>query len=180
MTTRVLGPLLLLGLWMALWGRPSWATFLGGLLVVGLVAAWLWPQRRPGSGYRVHPVALARLVVVFGVQLVRGSLAMAAAVFAPTPTRLATHVVRCRLTVDRPLVTTLVADLVSLVPGSVTIGTLAGPARLEVHVMGTGTPAEARAEVARLEARVLAAFEPLGSPADDGPGGDDTDQGGRP
>lgn len=162
--SRLLGPLLLLGLWLALWGEVSWANLASGILVIGAVAAIRSGEART-PGYRVHPVGLARLLGAFVVDLTRGSFRVARAVVAPTEARLADALVDVRLGTDRSLIVNLVADLVSLVPGSLTVDASTRPGegtRLRVHVMGPGhEEAEVRAAVARLEALALGALEPI-------------------
>jgi len=165
-STRLLGPLLLLVLWVALQGNITWANLASGVVVVGLVVLWGRRTGRRSPGYRFHPIAALRLLGVFLTQLVRGSFRLATAVLAPTDARMATVVVQVPLEVDRPFIATLLADLISLLPGSVTIGAHGRPARLEVHVMGSDSEAGARADVRRLESLVLATFEPVGAQDD--------------
>ena len=161
MTTRILGPLLLLAFWLALWGEVSWANVISGVVVTGAISAWVIGSEHR-SGYRVHPLGVLRLLGGLRVDLTRGSFRVAAAVLWPSEARLHAEIVEVELASDRPFTTTVVADMLSLVPGSLAIDTLGGPPHLEVHVMGHGSAEEVRSEVARIEALVLAAFEPIG------------------
>ncbi len=160
---RSLQAALLLGLWFALWGQLSWANLLSGVVVVPLTLALLRP---PVRSHRVRPVALARFAVTFLGLLVRSSWTVAVAVLQPTPERLRTGVVTCPLTQPDPLVATVVADAITLTPGTLTLDVRADPPAVEVHVLGLGDPDEVRADVAELERLVLRALEPVGGPTE--------------
>jgi multicomponent Na+:H+ antiporter subunit E len=160
---RSLQAALLLGLWFALWGQLSWANLLSGVVVVPLTLALLRP---PVRSHRVRPVALARFAVTFLGLLVRSSWTVAVAVLRPTPGRLRTGVVTCPLTQPDPLVATVVADAITLTPGTLTLDVRADPPAVEVHVLGLGDPDEVRAGVAELERLVLRALEPVGGPTE--------------
>lgn len=160
MSTRILGPVLLLALWFASWGDISWANLASGLVVVGIV---LFMIRTPANrdGFKVHLIPLLRLVFTLAFELVAGSTRVALAVVAPTERRLRSSVVDVRLEVDRPFTVTVVADLLSLVPGSLAIDTEGGPPHITVHVMGESSIETVEEDVARLERLTVAAFEPL-------------------
>jgi multicomponent Na+:H+ antiporter subunit E len=160
MTTRLLGPLVLLVLWVALWGELSWANLASGAVVLGIVA---WGYRRPPDSrrYRVHVLGFVRLLAVLAVDLARGSFRVAAAVLLPDERRLRDGTVSVELTTDGRFTTTVVADMLSLVPGTLALDTLGGPPRLEVHVLGLRDEQQVRDGVARIEMLVLAAFEPM-------------------
>ena len=152
MTTRILGPppvarLLARGLW----GEVSWANVISGVVVTGAISAWVIGSEHR-SGYRVHPLGVLRLLGVLLVDLTLGSFRVAAAVLWPSEARLHAEIVEVELASDRPFTTTVVADMLSLVPGSLALDTLGGPPHLEVHVMGHGSVEEVRSEVARIEA----------------------------
>ena len=59
-------------------------------------------------------------------------------------------------------VATVVADAISLTPGTLTLDVRARPPMLDVHVMGPMRPDEVEADLRSLEALVLAALEPVG------------------
>lgn len=148
---------LLLALWLALWGEVSVANLLSGAIVVPL-ALRVVPEQRD---HRVHPVATIRLGLVFLGRLVTSSLVVARAVVAPTPDRLATRVVRFELRTSSALVATVLADAISLTPGTLTLDVVGEASALDVHVMGTMTPDEVESDLRGLEALVLAALEPV-------------------
>lgn len=155
----------LMAVWCTLWGEVSGANLLTGVAVVSLTLAWC---PRPDRRHRVHPLAAARFGATFLWLLVTSSVSIAVAVLRPTTERLRAGVVVCPLASDDPLVATVVADSVTLTPGTLTLDVRADPPALEVHVLGLGDPDDVRADVRRLEQLVLGAFTPI----EPGPPGD--------
>jgi multicomponent Na+:H+ antiporter subunit E len=156
--TRVLAAAGLLAVWLLLWGEATVANLASGLVVVGLVVAADARLRRAPQ-HRIHPLRVAVLAGDLAVRLVVASGAVVVTVLRPTPARLRSGVVRVPLRSRSELVTTLVADLISLTPGTLTLDARDGA--LFVHVLGLGDADEVRADVAAIERRVLAAFTPI-------------------
>lgn len=161
---RLLPPLLVFVVWIALWGELSWANAISGVVVVALIG---WLIRPVPRAHVVDPLGLVKLLAVFTGRLVTSSVAVVLTVLAPTPARLRSGVVTVRLRQSSPLVATIVADAISLTPGTLTLD--AQPEGdvmvLEVHVLGLGEAAAVRDDIARLEATVLGAVRPReGSP----------------
>jgi multicomponent Na+:H+ antiporter subunit E len=159
---RLLGPALLLVVWIMLQAELSVANVVGGIIVVGLVVAVDRRLRSPRL-HRLHPVGVALLVVDLVKRLVTSSVVVVRTVIRPTDERLASGVVSVPLRTDSDLVATVVADLITLTPGTLTLDARTDPddgPRLLVHVLGLADPQEVRDEVAALEARVLRAIEP--------------------
>ncbi|MCZ7627831.1 MAG: Na+/H+ antiporter subunit E [Microthrixaceae bacterium] len=104
-------------------------------------------------------------MAVFMVRLVTSSAAVVATVLAPTPARLRSGVVAVRLSQDSALVATIVADAISLTPGTLTLEArrVGSSIMLFIHVLGLGDPDEIRADVEGLEELVLRAVTPWGS-----------------
>ncbi len=157
MSTRILGPLLLLALWFASWGDISWANLFSGLLVVGVISALSRRSFRGGS-YRIHFIPLFRLLATLLIELVIGSVRVALAVLAPTERNTRSFFVDVELQVDEPLQVTVVADLLSLVPGSLAVDVEGGPPRIRVHAMGQDSPERVTRDVRRLERMTISAI----------------------
>ncbi|MFM7537749.1 MAG: Na+/H+ antiporter subunit E [Acidimicrobiales bacterium] len=158
MMRRLLLGAALLVTWLLLWGEVSVANLLSGLVASAAVVV-LVPGLGVPAGHRVRPVGLVCLVGLFVVALARSTYQVVLAVVHPTPERLRAGVVRVRLRSRSPLVGTIVADLVTLTPGTLSLSLDNGV--LFVHVLGLGDPEAARADVLRFEQAVLAAIEPL-------------------
>jgi multicomponent Na+:H+ antiporter subunit E len=147
-------------LWLLLVGEVTVGNVLGGLAVAAGIEL-LVPLRLPRTRHRVHPGALASLTAFVGWSLVTSSWTVLVATLAPTPERLRAGIVRVELPgTSSEWVTTLVANAISLTPGTMTLDATMGPPVLQVHVLGLGDLDEFRAEVLDLHRRVDAAFTP--------------------
>lgn len=144
--------------WLLLYGEPTVANIVTGA-AVALAVVTAFPLEPASRTHRVHPVAAVRFAGYFAWLVVLSNLRMVATVIRPRPARLRAGIVRVELVPTTPLVTTLVANAVSLTPGSLTI-TADDHGVLHVHILGLATPDAVRAETAALHRRVLAAFEP--------------------
>jgi multicomponent Na+:H+ antiporter subunit E len=152
----------LVAVWLLLMGEVTLGNVLGGVVVAAVVVG-LVPLARPSTGHVLHPLALARLTVFVAWSLVTSSWAVLVTTLAPTPERLRAGIVR----VDLPpssseWVTTVVANAITLTPGTMTLTATMGPPMLQVHVLGLGDIDEFRDEILDLHRRVDAAFTPRG------------------
>jgi multicomponent Na+:H+ antiporter subunit E len=157
--SRLLGPCLLLVVWIALWGELSWGNVISGLIVIPIVTAI---SVRLPRRHRVHPLGVATFAVRFLTMLIDSSIVVARTSLRPTPERLRTGVVAVRLQHPTSLVATVVADAITLTPGTLTLDISADSSTLYVHVLGIGDPEDVRADVADLERLVVGAIEPVG------------------
>ena len=123
--------------WVLLWGSPSPANVLGGAAVATalLVLLPLPPVPSPGI---VRPVALLRFVGFFAVDLVRSSVQVAALVLRPRRRwRQAVVAIPARGASDQLL--TLLANAISLTPGTLTLEVDRPRSTLYVHVIDVGS-----------------------------------------
>ncbi len=161
MTARPLGaaahslPLVLwlTAVWVGLWGSVSVANVLGGLVVAAVVVLLLPLPPVPGRPL-VRPVWLLRFVGHFAVDLVRSSWQVARLVLRPRlDLRQAVLAVPVSGASDGLL--TLLADAISLTPGTLTLEVDRPRATLYVHVLdvgpGTGEIAAVRRAMTDLE-----------------------------
>ena len=152
--------------WLALWGEVSVVNVASGVLVVAALALLFRPDPR---GHTLHPLALVRLLAVFVWRLVSSSVTVVVAVLAPTPARLRSGVVGVALSHPSTLVATIVADAISLTPGTLTLearyaddgSSESVPPVLYIHVLGLSDPAAIRDDVRRLERLVVSAITPI-------------------
>ena len=157
---RIVGGVGIVVLWVLLFGEVTAANLAGGVAVAVAVMV-LFPRRQAPVVHRLSPWGCVVLLADLAVQLVRSSCQVAWTVIRPTPTRTQTQVVRVSLSTDSELVGTMVADLITLTPGTLTLDVRHEPERLVVHALGDDTPADIRASVHALEERVLRAVEPV-------------------
>lgn len=148
--------------WVLLWGTPSAANILGGIVVAGLVTTIVPVSRQAGA--RVDVMATIRLALWFVPALVAATAKVAWQVVTPRP-RLHQQTVTVGLQSESPLVCTVVANLISLTPGTLTVEVRpdgqpedSANRALLVHHLQAGDEASVRAECARIERLVVAAF----------------------
>lgn len=150
----------LLAVWLLLWEDASAANVVSGLAVIG-VLAFLFPREGPKGSHRVRPLAALRFGAHFLAKLVEASAAVAWEVVTPRQ-RIREGIVAVPLRSRSRGITTLVANAVSLTPGTLSLHVdedeEAGERTLYVHVLHLRAPDEVRADVARFEALAVRAF----------------------
>lgn len=149
--------------WVGLWGSPTPANVLGGL-VVGAAVVVLLPLAEVPSQGQVRPLALLRFLAFFVFDLVRASTKVAGQVLRPRlQLRQAVVAVPVRGASDRLL--TLLANAISLTPGTLTLEVDRPRSTLYVHVLDVGGGPDAveqvRASILRVERLAILA---VGSP----------------
>jgi multicomponent Na+:H+ antiporter subunit E len=162
MIRRRLRPLPVLAgtaVWVLLWGNVSVANVVAGLAVSASIAL-VFPLPRLDTGVRWHPWRFVVLVVRLLVDLVLASIDVAWRTVKPGP--LARNSLVCvDLRSRNELFQTLTADLVTLIPGSVSLELDPSTGRLLLHVLGAETEADCdavRRSVLAQEERVLRAL----------------------
>lgn len=172
---RTLQPVAVLWLavvWVALWGDLSVTNVVGGLVVAVLVCL-VFPLPRLGMQLRVRPVRLAWLVLRF-----LGDVVVASAQVTWTTLQLRRQprnaVIEVDLRTDSDFVLTVVAEMTSLVPGSLVVEARRSTHTLFLHVLDARDQAgvdRMRRQVLALERRVVLAFgartDHLQPPADE-------------
>lgn len=139
--------------WVGLWGSVSAANVLGGL-ALSTVLLRLLPMAPLPATTRASPLGVLRFTAVFLVALVQSSLQVVALVLRPrVGPRQAVIAVPVHGGDDRLL--TLVANAISLTPGTLTLEVDRERQVLHVHVLDVGEGAEGlaavRAGIERLE-----------------------------
>lgn len=138
-----------------------------GALVLGTLLGWLipfatsrfWPER-----IRIRrPAVLARFLGVFAVDIVRGSFHVAWLILKG-PARLRPAFVEVPLALTTDLAISLLANTISLTPGTVSARLSADKRTLVVHTLDTGDAAALVAEIKqRYEAPLKQVFEEGGT-----------------
>ncbi len=165
MTTPVRLPALIIWLtlvWAFLWGDFGLASLAAGV-AVALFVVWIG---RPADvrGMQLaafHPLAALVFVGYFAVQLVKSNLQVAWIVISPRP-HARTAIVAVAMHVASDGIVTVVANAVTLTPGTLTVDVHAGddgtPPVIYVHVLAFDDVETVRADVLRLERLVVRAF----------------------
>jgi multicomponent Na+:H+ antiporter subunit E len=136
--------------WFLLWGTWSWANLISGV-AVALAVMLLLPLPPVVGGMRVRPLPLLAFVVSFLTDLVVSGASVAWRALRPAGVS-SGALVRVQLRVDSDLLLTMVAEAVSLVPGSLVLDLDRERRRLAVHLLH----ADDLADVDRQKAAVLA------------------------
>jgi multicomponent Na+:H+ antiporter subunit E len=156
MMRRVLIVAGLAGVWMALWESLTIPTALAGVLV-GTVVVRLVPPTPEGQTPAFHPLAVVRLVGYFAWKLAVATAIVAWEVITPR-NRINEGIVEVPVRGVSDGITTLVSQMVSLTPGTLTLEVKRDPVRLYVHVLHLRSVEETRRDVIRLEELAVAAF----------------------
>lgn len=145
-------------LWLLLVNRLS-----AGHVVLGALLGWLipfatapfWPEH-----IRIrHPLALMRYLGIFVIDIVRGSVLVAWLILRG-PVRLRPAFVQVPLVLRTDLAISLLANTISLTPGTVSAHLAADKRTLIVHTIDTGDAAALVAEIKqRYEAPLKKIFE---------------------
>jgi multicomponent Na+:H+ antiporter subunit E len=146
--------------WVALWGDLSVANVVSGLLL-GVAVCLVFPLPPVRMSLQVRPWWLAYLLIRFAADVVVASIQVSRVILAPGSLR--NSVVEVDLRSSSDFVLTLVAEMTSLVPGSVVVEARRSSYTLFLHVLDTPdrTAAERMREATlELERRVVRAFVP--------------------
>lgn len=149
--------------WCALWSDLSVANVLWGALV-GVVTQTLVPLHPRQSRIRVRPIGVVVYVLYSMWALVKSSAVVAWEVVTPV-NHINQGIVAVPLRVESVAVATLIANTVSLTPGTLTLEIGRDPLTLYVHIMHLKSIEDVRAEIAVLEDYAIRAFPALESDA---------------
>jgi len=143
--------------WMAVTGDWSAAAAVFALVLGWLLLRFVRPLG--GAGFRrVRLVRLPGFVLFFLKELVIANLKVAAAVLFPEG-RLRPAIVAVPLALDRDAEIALLANLVTLTPGTLSLDVSPDRRTLFVHAMATSSPDDLRREIQQgFERRILEVF----------------------
>jgi multicomponent Na+:H+ antiporter subunit E len=154
-------------IWLTLVWAMLWGDFGAGSLLAGAAIALfvVWVGRPTDTHVTqltsFHPLSALVFVVYFAVQLVTSNLQVAWAVVRPRP-ELCRAIVAVPMHVDSDGITTVVANAITLTPGTMTVDVRERdggvPAVLYVHVLEFGDADTVRRDVLRLERLAVYAF----------------------
>jgi multicomponent Na+:H+ antiporter subunit E len=142
--------------WMALWEDFSWANLAGGILA-GSLATFLIPSHPPEVSHGFRPIAFLRLVGHFVKKLVEATAVLAWEVLTPRD-HINAAVIAVPLTTRSPRIASLVANMDSLTPGTLTLEVIEETMTLVVHVLHLESVEAGREELLHLERLAMAAF----------------------
>lgn len=131
--------------WCALWGAFSSLNFVAGFLV-GFLALSVASPMFGQTGYSGRVIRMANLLIYFAWELSISSLQVAWDVLMPI-SRARPAIVAIPLDITDPLQITVLANLISLTPGSLTLDASPDERTLYVHVMFVDDPEDVRRRI---------------------------------
>lgn len=143
--------------WMVLWGDLSLANLLSGVAVAALVLV-AFPHAGPGPAGTLRPLHFLRFFGYFLYKLVEANLIVAWEVVTPSNEGIREGIVAVPVTGASDAVITVVANAISLTPGTLTLEVSRDPAVLYVHVLHLRDIETVRRDVYRLETLALQAL----------------------
>ena len=150
--SRISLAVLLLAVWLLLWGSASAANILSGLAVIAVLYVVVPSSRPMLPSHLASPWGLARLAGSFAVSLVTSNLILSWAILSPRAS-VRTGVIRVPMTTNDIGIATMVTNITALTPGSMVVQVdQDGPvAVLWIHVLTPGQPEEVARRVSALE-----------------------------
>lgn len=152
---RAVRIVVLVGIWLGLWSDLSVANVASGLLVAAGVVV-VFDAWRPGS-LALRPLRAAAFAGFFFYKLLESTLVVARTVIAPAR-RVHTGIVAVPLRGCSDAVATLIADAITLTPGTLTLEVRRDPLTLFVHALDVRDVEQVQADVRRLEILAIRAF----------------------
>lgn len=146
----------LAAVWVLLWGQLTVANVAGGIVASGFVL-YLYPVRRPDAVPLVRPLTMIRLAAFASWVLIRSTFQVAVLVLGPKG-RIRRGLVFVPLRGCSADVVLLVANTVSLSPGTLTVDVSDDNAALLVHALDAGDPPALQRDMLRLESLAIAAL----------------------
>lgn len=158
-------------LWLVLWQDLTAANLLSGL-AVALLASAVWPlPPQAGRLHRVRPLALAAFTAYFAWRMLEANLILAReALTLDDTTR--PGIIAVPLGDVSDLLATIVANAVTLTPGTLTLDMGTDPRTLYVHVLHLHDADRVRRDIRRFEQLALRAygFDPAQADTGEAPG----------
>lgn len=142
--------------WLALSGTLTWQNFLLGF-VLGYIILWLNQRVQGRRNYARKTVVLVRFALFYLWELVQANLRAALSVLRPIR-YLSPAVVAVPLNVRSDNEITVLATLITLTPGTLTLDVSDDRKTLYVHTVEMDDPESFRTMIKALEARVQEVF----------------------
>lgn len=145
-----------ISLWIALWEKASLGVVASGTFLA--VAIWMrFRDAGPGAVRGFRPLKAVEFAIYFALRLIQANLVVAWEVVTPKSS-INQGVVEVPLRSSSDALITLVANAVSLTPGTLTVDVRRDPAVLHVHVLHLRDPDRVRRDIQKLEELASRAF----------------------
>lgn len=171
---RVVRMILLVVIWLTLWSDWSAANAISGLLLATCIVV-VFDTWRDGR-IAVRPIHAVRFAGYFVLKLAQSTVTMTRAILDPRD-RTRSGIIAVPLGDWPDAIITLIADAISLTPGTLSIEVTRDPPTLFVHAFDVGDADQVHDEVRRLERLAVEAFgdrRSIATLAEDATAGDST------
>lgn len=162
-------------IWAGLWGDLNVANlFVGAIVGFAVLIAWS-KQRKPtvagdqgaidpagcdeDMSFRINPFRATIYLAVFAYLLIRSTLDLTIQTLSPRP-KIHQAIVECQLQTGSALIATIVANSVSMTPGTLTVEISGRPHKLFVHTLRFTDGSSLQETVSMLERLALRALRP--------------------
>ncbi len=146
-------------IWVLLWGELSWKSVIGGLFMAFLVMTVMPMHRATNEKIKVRPIALARLSIVFILDVLKASVEITYAIL--TRKKLKAAIIRVHTRAESDIFLAITSGFTAMVPGSIVIDAHRMTGMMYVHVFdvsGEDGLQKAHDTVIRQEERILRAL----------------------
>lgn len=155
--TRIAGAIILMLVWGVITGSFTPHNLVLGF-VLGVVALFVSRGEKPLGAYTMRPLATLVLIGLFLKELTMSALQMAALVMRPDM-NLKPGIFAYPVKLKSDFEITLLANLITLTPGTLSVDVAADRNTLYVHAIDCSDPEGARAAIANgFERRIMEAF----------------------
>lgn len=146
--------LLLIVMWIALWGDISIANIASGIVVVAALAVLFPGQRRSEHRIRIIPAISFLFYMLRSIVIASWNIILS--IVLPNEERRHAEVIRVHLNSTSTLVRAITANTISLTPGTVIVSIDPDTADMEIHVLGKTDNADFQNSIHAHEDRVAA------------------------
>jgi len=158
MKARVVAVLWIAAVWVGLWESLSGFTVLGGL-AVGAILVAAFPTSQRGRGLdALRPLAVLRFLAYFVWKVLHANAVVAWEVITPGHERVNEGIVAVPLTGASDTVITILANAISLTPGTLVLEVQRDPTVLYVHVLHLRDIRQVRLDLFHLERMLVRAI----------------------
>lgn len=148
----------LLGVWVVLRAPPGWIGVLAGALLCVALLALFRPLPRGLAAANFHPLQVVSFFTWFGWKLVEANLQVAVAVVWPHRIRETRAVIAMPLVPISETAAMILANAISLTPGTFIVDYRGRPSTMYVHVLDCSDRRRCRLELMEVQRRVVRAF----------------------
>ena len=149
----------LVALWQLLWRDLSLANIASGVMVAVLVTVVPLALPRPALGHTLRPLPLLAFLGNFAWMVVVSNLVVAREIVTSRDS-IRSGIVAVPLAGGSELVTTVLADAITLTPGTLSVEVGRDPSILYVHVLHVRDVDRVRRDIHRLQRLVMRAIGP--------------------